>query len=173
MQLYMSWYIRSFFGFTSLNILYFFKYSCTNIFHRRSLYTFYWHIQNKTISYILSKYVCSSQIQFHLIAIQKALIWTNNITLTKQSTTNQCSHVLVYHVGSRCCADNWSPWLRPLPYLLPGGTQITHNALLSTVTQFPMDTWLDSEKCLLFWAMWIFYVKCNHFATQQMQCFFL
>ena len=38
---YMSWYIRSFFGFTFLNILYFFKYSCTNIFHRRSLYTFY------------------------------------------------------------------------------------------------------------------------------------
>ena len=42
MQLYMSWYIRSFFGFTFLDILYFFKYSCTNIFHRRSLYTFYW-----------------------------------------------------------------------------------------------------------------------------------
>ena len=41
MQLYMSWYIRSFFGFTFLNILYFFKYSCTNIFHRRRLYTFY------------------------------------------------------------------------------------------------------------------------------------
>ena len=41
MQLYMSWYIRSFFGFTFLNILYFFKYSCSNIFHRRSLYTFY------------------------------------------------------------------------------------------------------------------------------------
>ena len=41
MQLYMSWYIRSFFDFTFLNILYFFKYSCTNIFHRRSLYTFY------------------------------------------------------------------------------------------------------------------------------------
>ena len=32
MQLYMSWYIRSFFGFTFLNIHYFFKYSCTNIF---------------------------------------------------------------------------------------------------------------------------------------------
>ena len=30
-----------FFGFTFLNILYFFKYSWTNIFHRRSLYTFY------------------------------------------------------------------------------------------------------------------------------------
>ena len=41
MQLYMSWYIRSFFGLTFLNILYFFKYFCTNIFHRRSLYTFY------------------------------------------------------------------------------------------------------------------------------------
>ena len=38
---YLFWYIRSFFGFTFLNILYFFKYSCTNIFHRRSLYTFY------------------------------------------------------------------------------------------------------------------------------------
>ena len=37
-----GWYIRSFFGFTFLNILYFFKYSCTNIFHRRSLDTFYW-----------------------------------------------------------------------------------------------------------------------------------
>ena len=42
MQLYMSWYIGSFFGFTFLNILYFFKLSCTNIFHRRSLYTFYY-----------------------------------------------------------------------------------------------------------------------------------
>ena len=41
MQLYMSWYIRSFFGFTFLNILYVFKYSCTSIFHRSSLYTFY------------------------------------------------------------------------------------------------------------------------------------
>ena len=40
-RLYMSWYIRSFFGFTFLNILYFIKYSCINIFHRRSLYTFY------------------------------------------------------------------------------------------------------------------------------------
>ena len=51
MQLYMSWYIRSFFGFTFLNILYFFKYSCTNIFHRRSLYTFYKdsHYKYKTI----------------------------------------------------------------------------------------------------------------------------
>ena len=40
MQLYMSWYIRSVFGFTFLDILYFLKYICTNIFHRRSLYTF-------------------------------------------------------------------------------------------------------------------------------------
>ena len=50
MQLYMSWYIRSFFGFTFLNILYFFKYSCTNIFHRRSLYTFYY---NSLLSHLI------------------------------------------------------------------------------------------------------------------------
>ena len=43
MQLYMSWYIISFFWLYLyfLNILYFFKYSCTNIFHRRSLSTLY------------------------------------------------------------------------------------------------------------------------------------
>ena len=43
MQLYMSWYIRPFFGFTFLNILYFFKSycTCTNTFQRRNLYTFY------------------------------------------------------------------------------------------------------------------------------------
>ena len=41
MQLYMSWYIISFFGFIFLNILYFFKNSCISVFHRRSLCTFY------------------------------------------------------------------------------------------------------------------------------------
>ena len=50
MQLYMTWYIRSFFGFTFLNIFCFFKYSCTNIFHRRSLYTFYFKVHTH-ISY--------------------------------------------------------------------------------------------------------------------------
>ena len=43
-NIYMSWYIISFFGFIFvlfLNILYFFKFSSTNIFHRRCLYTFY------------------------------------------------------------------------------------------------------------------------------------
>ena len=42
MQLYMSWYIISFLA-LSLLLKYslFFKYSCTNIFHRRSLCTFY------------------------------------------------------------------------------------------------------------------------------------
>ena len=51
MQLYMSWYIISFFRFYLyfLNIvLYFFKYSCTNIFHRRCLYTFYTDSTNTT-----------------------------------------------------------------------------------------------------------------------------
>ena len=40
MQLYMSWYIISF-RFYLLKYSLFFKYSCTNIFHRRRLYTFY------------------------------------------------------------------------------------------------------------------------------------
>ena len=42
--IYISWYITSFFGFsfTSYIFCFFFKYSCTNIFHRRSLCTFYW-----------------------------------------------------------------------------------------------------------------------------------
>ena len=44
MQLYMPWYIIYFFWLYLyfLNILYFFKYSCTNIFHIRSLNTFFW-----------------------------------------------------------------------------------------------------------------------------------
>ena len=49
----MSWYIISFFGFifTFSNIvLYFFKYSCTNIFHRRSLKTFYIGFGGLTVS---------------------------------------------------------------------------------------------------------------------------
>ena len=43
MQLYMSWYIINIFWLYLyfLNILYFFKYSCTNIFHRRCLCTFH------------------------------------------------------------------------------------------------------------------------------------
>ena len=40
MQLYVLIH-QTIFRFYSLNILYFFKYSCTNIFHRRSLHTFY------------------------------------------------------------------------------------------------------------------------------------
>ena len=49
MQLHMSWYIRSFFGLTFLNILYFFKYSYTNIFHIRGLYTFYSNVGRRCI----------------------------------------------------------------------------------------------------------------------------
>ena len=72
MQLYMSWYIRSFFGFTFLNILYFFKYSCTNIFHRRSLYTFY----KQATTQMLTKWVhelCPSQDYMTMIK------WRNNM----------------------------------------------------------------------------------------------
>ena len=49
MQLYISWYIISFLALTLLlKYSNFFKYSCTNIFHRCSLYTFYW--ENSTSS---------------------------------------------------------------------------------------------------------------------------
>ena len=48
---------RSFFCFTFLNILFFFKYSCTNIFHRRSLHTFY---SNRTIKISLFAHDCQS-----------------------------------------------------------------------------------------------------------------
>ena len=63
MQLYMSWYIRSFFGFTFLNILYFLKYSCTNISHRRSLYTFYWKANNGCVVLILMRSCWCHQIK--------------------------------------------------------------------------------------------------------------
>ena len=74
MQLYMSWYIRSFFGFTFLNILYFFKYSCANTFHRRSLYNFY-----KSMEYCSTKYL-----------VKKGLLERKNnwkqLTSSKQTT---------------------------------------------------------------------------------------
>ena len=44
--------IRSFFGFTFLNILCFLKYSCTNIFHRRSLYAFYQSFFSRKVNLI-------------------------------------------------------------------------------------------------------------------------
>ena len=40
-------------GFTFLNIFYFFKYSCSNIFHRRSLYTFYYYGYQTIFVFIL------------------------------------------------------------------------------------------------------------------------
>ena len=42
MQLYMSWYIISFFTLSLLLKYYFLKYCCTNIFHRRNICTFFW-----------------------------------------------------------------------------------------------------------------------------------
>ena len=60
-QLYMSWdhiIFRLYLYFLN-DVLYFFKYSCTNIFHRRSLYTFYYY-QNGMIWFsILVEYVWS------------------------------------------------------------------------------------------------------------------
>ena len=69
MQLYMSWYIISFFWLYLyfLNILFFFKYSCTNIFHRRSLCTFYRESQRVSMGHLGT----------HLVSVYKWLKWTH------------------------------------------------------------------------------------------------
>ena len=72
MQLYISWYIRSFFGFTFLNILYFFKYSCTNIFIRRSLYTFYEFFLNSQSAFSSNDFY----IRIALTLISEQIIWS-------------------------------------------------------------------------------------------------
>ena len=59
----MFWYIISFFGFTFLNILYFFKYSYTNIFHRRSFGSFDGGIIPFHLKYILKKIEGSSKFE--------------------------------------------------------------------------------------------------------------
>ena len=71
MQLYVSWYIISFLA-LSLLLKYslFFKYSCTNIFHRRSVCTFY---------YFSSSY-CQTTLYWHirtLILIAKSGEWNH------------------------------------------------------------------------------------------------
>ena len=54
MQLYMSWYIISFFGFTFLNIFIFSSTLVLTFSYRRNLYTFYSTSQNETVSYFIS-----------------------------------------------------------------------------------------------------------------------
>ena len=66
MQFYMSWFIRSFSGFTFLNILYFFRNSCTNIFHRRSFYTFYWKQQYRLWLIFCNQNCWTYQMQFSI-----------------------------------------------------------------------------------------------------------
>ena len=104
MQLYMSWYIRSFFGFNFLNILYFFKYCYTNIFHRRSLYTFYSQPINAALLSDISGNVCDTNlISTHrglfLCCIQISLHFSQIVT----NTTMFYSHKSNLHV-----CRNWS-----------------------------------------------------------------
>ena len=61
------WWYRSFFGFTFLNILYFFKYFCSNIFHRRSLCTFYY--DDDLFSTHCGKYQTYCQFQYIPIVV--------------------------------------------------------------------------------------------------------
>ena len=86
MQLYMSWYIRSFFGFAFLNILYFFKYSCTNIFHGRSLYTFYEQAVHEYMASLVSCFMNRQTfvVSFEVLCfIHTHLPWLNEIQAIK------------------------------------------------------------------------------------------
>ena len=100
MQLYMSWYIRSFFGFTFLNIIYFFKYSCTNIFHRRSLYTFYCDV----VSHWLGAYTKWSLFHWFLSVYHPVY----HKTLFKQHFMVICN---MHDQHPVCChrIDGWMP----------------------------------------------------------------
>ena len=78
---YPYWYFTVFFGFTFLNIVYFSKYSCTNIFHRRSLVTFKLRLittLNITdvlcgITAICSNFRVSVDVVISMVSCQKAL----------------------------------------------------------------------------------------------------
>ena len=99
MQLYMSWYIRSFFDFTFLNFVYFFKYSCTNIFHRRSLYTFYARFRkmmgksNQSVSVLVHTTLSSSWLLTLSVATWDIQRWFH-VIFADESTTlslNKCN----------------------------------------------------------------------------------
>ena len=99
MQLYMSWYIRSFFGFTFLIILYFFKHSCANIFHRRSLYTFY----SNTVSFcncFITRPICNVHINNTLVRLETSTFNCFFFSLV-YSSTRWCIQPWPHHLGSQ------------------------------------------------------------------------
>ena len=59
-----------------LNILYFFKYSCTSIFHRRSLCTFYTYID-----------ICDTNDKSHINVLRKYQLWFKLF--------QECSHYVI------------------------------------------------------------------------------
>ena len=99
MQLYMSWYIRSFFGFTFLNILYFFKYSCTNIFHRRSLSTFYYMICKLIVLWEI--WNCDLYFWLNPINIHSDFIWVCSWGLMLVQVMAWC-HQVTRHYLIQC-----------------------------------------------------------------------
>ena len=113
MQLYMSWYIRSFFGFTFLNILYFFKYSCTNIFHRCSLYTFYQrqNIKLKIQDNKQNQNLCVWNKQFNIAAVDS---WNK-----MRKLTGSISSILVkLHQSALSCTTDRYPEFCGMFYFL-------------------------------------------------------
>ena len=118
MQLYMSWYIRSFFGFTFLNILYFYKYSCTSIFHRRSLYTFCRNVPLYDNTFLHLVYFCDSNSVSFLpstlvppLSIDVVLI-LSNIILDRVTSAPDCIQL-----------RTWLSLCRQIPWSLTEHTQ--------------------------------------------------
>ena len=104
MQWYMSWHIRSIFGFTFLNILYFSMHFCTNIFHKRSLYTFY--AFNEVLS---TKNISWHNACHFTYDIFKSIVWNENdydfITLIfflKESVNNRPSLIKLVTWPTTC-----------------------------------------------------------------------
>ena len=75
-----------------LNILYFFKYSCTNIFHWRSLYTFYnWNIISLGFNDIrcICKYFRAGDMEKHIFEMSPCLIG-RDISHQDKSSKSYC-----------------------------------------------------------------------------------
>ena len=132
MQLYMSWYIRSFFGFTFLNILYFFKYSCTNIFHRRSLYTLYQFAKRKGTSLglncdsDLNMLACGKGFPIHYVNI--TVVYISAVISAKWFRINRpIPNTLVYFLFKSISNLHW--WSKVNIYYAPYGTKVTWNPM--------------------------------------------
>ena len=109
----MSWYIRSFFGFTFLIILYSFKCSCTNIFHSRSLYTIYGII----IPISMAHWPSASAAKLRVVFIKQGI---SNILFAPSLLMAKISHLIPAWISETAVLcinfpkglDNWTESFR-------------------------------------------------------------